>query len=276
MRETSSVRQVDRRRWRQFSLRTLLLVSIGSGALIGPWMERARRQRLAVAALQDAGFQVFYGEPDAQPSLLRERLWAWFGPDLFETVTGLEYSYFDRFRRRQPLDGPSLEAIRPHLESLPRLQRLDLTTAPTTRMDFSQLVGLVRLESLTVVDNGHSAEGLGSLRGLPRLESLTLLGGGTNLELLRSGWPTLESLSAPGTGDADAEILADCPSGLKHLHLTDCLLTDRGIRALAQIRGLRSVYFQDTSALTGKRRASRWDSLRALRPDVTVTYSICD
>lgn len=67
MPETSSVRQVDRRRWRQFSLRTLLLVSIGWGAIIGPWTERARRQRVAVAALQDAGFQVFYGDPDAEP-----------------------------------------------------------------------------------------------------------------------------------------------------------------------------------------------------------------
>lgn len=68
------------------------------------------------------------------PWPLHDRLRRWFGPHLFETVTGLEYSYFDRFRRRRPLDGPSLEAIRPHLESLPRLQRLDLTTAPMTRM----------------------------------------------------------------------------------------------------------------------------------------------
>lgn len=32
-------------RWRQFSLRTLLLVPIGCGAII-PWTERARRQNL--------------------------------------------------------------------------------------------------------------------------------------------------------------------------------------------------------------------------------------
>src|SRR5262245_38702200 len=89
MREPLDARQCGRRRWRQFSLRTLLLLSIGCGAILGPWMERARRQRLAVAALEDAGFQVFYGEPDAQPSPLRERLRGWFGPDLFETVTGL-------------------------------------------------------------------------------------------------------------------------------------------------------------------------------------------
>lgn len=135
-------------------------------------------------------------------------------------------------------------------------------------------MGLVQLESLTVVDNGHSGEGLSSLRRLPRLESLTLLGGGTNLEMLLSGWPALETLIAPFVGDADAEILANRPDGMKHLHLTNCVLGDRGIRALAQIRGLRSIYFQDTSAFTGKIRASRWGSLRAIRPDVTVTHSI--
>lgn len=276
MRKPSSASQSNRQRWRQFSLRTLLLVSIGCGAIIVPWTERARRQRAAVAALQDAGFQVSYGERDAPPSPLRDRLRGWFGPDLFETVTGLEYSFFDRFRHRRPLEGPSLSAIRPHLENLPRLERLDLTTWHGARMDFGQLVGLVRLESLTVVDNGHAAEELAGLRGLPRLESLTLLGVRTNLEMLRCGWPALATLSASGIGNAEAELLASRPEGIKHLRLTDCLLTDHGIRALARIRGLQSVHCRHTSSPIGSREESRWNALQRLRPDISVTHIFRD
>ncbi len=272
MPETSSVRKINRRSWRQFSLRALLLVSIGCGALIGPWMERARRQQLAVAALQDAGFNVIHGEPYVPLSPLKARLRNWFGPDLFETVTEVRYSSDHAFSRRRVGDD-ELARLRPSLEDLPGLERLSLYTFRATPVGFSQLEGLTRLESLTLITNGRREDGLGALGRLPRLQGLALRGSSMDLSSLKSGWPALSGLSVENLSDGDAEVLANRTAGLKALTLVNCRLAEAGIRAVARIPGLEAVHFHERGLDASDEAVKGSELLRTLRPDLAVNLA---
>ncbi|MFO0897144.1 MAG: hypothetical protein U0836_06895 [Pirellulales bacterium] len=259
------------RGWRQFSLRTLLLVSIGLGSYAGWWADRARRQRLAVAALQAAGFTVIYGEPYVAPSPLKARLRSWFGPDLFETVTEVRYSSDHAFRRRRVGDD-ELARLRPSLENLPGLERLSLYSHDATSEGFSQLEGLTRLEGLRLV-TGRGGVGLGTLGRLPPLKGLGLRGSSLDLSSLKSGWPALSGLSVEYLSHADAELLASRAAGLKTLTLINCRLGEAGIRAVARIPGLEAVHFHERGLGASDEAVKGSELLRTLRPDLAVNLA---
>ena len=52
-----------KRRWTQFSLRTVLLLTAVSCVALNLWVVPAERQRRAVAAIRARGCYVFYAEP---------------------------------------------------------------------------------------------------------------------------------------------------------------------------------------------------------------------
>lgn len=139
-----------KRRWFQFSLRTLLvvvlLVSIGMSWLGGVW-----RQREAVEVIEKAGGSVFYDYDDhwafnetREPSV-PEWMVDVFGGDLFFDVSTVilsetefgddEMAYLKRLTNLTRLDllGPQITDAGPeHLEGLTNLAHLDLCDTQVT------------------------------------------------------------------------------------------------------------------------------------------------
>jgi uncharacterized protein (TIGR02996 family) len=117
------------------------------------------------------------------------------------------------------LNGPLGEIFSsPHL---PRLLELDIRHHPLGDLGlvyFTLLPGLVRWESLSLVDVGISSRGMVSLVGFPFLDSLTTL-----------------RLSFPGVGDAGATRLASLPQAARLTALELCSggIGDLGALALA-------------------------------------------
>ena len=62
-----------RRRWLRFSLRTLLLLTAVIAAWLGVQVNKAQKQRAAVAAIQEAGGKVHYDWENAELDEISER-----------------------------------------------------------------------------------------------------------------------------------------------------------------------------------------------------------
>jgi hypothetical protein len=158
-----------KRRWFQFSLRTLLifvlLVSIGMSWL-GVKMELARRQREAVEAIEKAGGRVTYdsqvdapffdplAEPPA-PKWVRPIL----GDDFFCDVT------------RVQVGGSFGDHEASHLKALTKLVFLYLRETQVTDAGLPHLEGLTKLEWLGLDGTQITPEGVKKLKeALPDCE----------------------------------------------------------------------------------------------------------
>jgi hypothetical protein len=141
----------------------VLLVSIGV-SWFAVKMEKARRQKEAVEAIEKAGLEVWYEhewgsrQPDA-PQWLRELL----GDDFFvDVVTVLPSNpgFGD--------DGAT------HFEGLTNLRALSLHRTQITDAGLKHLEGLTNLAFLFLADTQITDAGLEHLEGLGNLEELSL------------------------------------------------------------------------------------------------------
>ena len=199
------------RRWFQFRLRTLL---IGVLVLSLPlsWfavrMERARRQRVAIAAIRRLGGRVHYETMSSAPEWARDVLGvhsfldiaiasptAAFGddeakcfkdlPDIrglqlgdvqitdagLENFRGLTHLW-KLYLNKMEITGTGLK----HLKELPGLRMLVFVGTPVTDSGLQHLGGLPSLEILVLYDTEITDAGLATLRELPGLKSLKLRG----------------------------------------------------------------------------------------------------
>jgi hypothetical protein len=186
----------SRRRWFQYSLRTLLVVTTLCAiacSWLGVELQQARRQREAVVALEKLGGTVRYdwqfdtqgyGLPSPQPPgqpLLRRLL----GDDFFQSAhavylngtqvgdSGLEnfkgMSQLDAlFLNDTPVTGAGLE----HLLGLGKLRRLHLSRTQVGDADLKHFEGMSQLEELYLDGTDVTDAGLLQLKGLNRLEVL--------------------------------------------------------------------------------------------------------
>ena len=169
---SSTQRMINRRRWFQFKLRTLLLATAASGLAMAV-AHHAHLQRRAVTALlqSNPGAKVYYayqldarGETIAQPAppateWLRNRL----GIDYFSPVAAIEMDY------ATDADLACLERLT-NLRRLTLERSIDLTDQGLRHVGkLSHLRVLALLGAERVTD-----EGLRSLENLARLENLTL------------------------------------------------------------------------------------------------------
>ena len=194
-----------KRRWLRFSLKTLLIVILLVGGLLG-WiakeMAQAERQRRAVEAIEKAGGYPFYdyqwpreeamkggsfgigeGHPPGPQWLTNlagqdiiSDVVAIIGPDDgrfndkdLEHLKGMINLEFLSFSRTQITDN-GLE----QLSGLSNLLYLSLNEAQVTDAGVKHLKGLTKLERLRLSDTEITDAGVEHLKGLTRLKYLDL------------------------------------------------------------------------------------------------------
>ena len=129
-----------KRRWYQFSLRSLLLVSVAIAAALGYFAERVRTQRSAVAAIREAGGNVVYDWEycdswsaeewldciDRQPPFPK---WItdYLGDDVFYSVAEVSFPGAWKYTAHECTDDTLT-----HLHGLPRLKRVTLKMTRVT------------------------------------------------------------------------------------------------------------------------------------------------
>ena len=159
-----------RRRWLQFSLRTLMVLAVVVSVPLG-WLgtsvRQARIRREAVSKIQELGGTVFYDydrDIDPRPNGLK---WAWdlLGDDFFLDVDSIDLQ-----------DCPVTDVELVRLQPLTHLRYLDLTNTHVTDAGLGHLKGLRQIERLEVRSTRITDAGLEHLRALSRLYELHLNG----------------------------------------------------------------------------------------------------
>ena len=194
-----------KRRWFQFSLRTLLIFTAIAAVAVG-WlgkrMEQKRNEREAMEALVKLGCYVEYDyemeDPNAKPP----------GPDWLRDVLG--ENFFSEVvcvsvMRRPPILSDSGLV---NLKGLTQLQTLDLNGTKVTDAGLMHVIGLPRLDFLSLANTAVSDAGLPQLNGLPRLQTLNLTGTQvTDAGLARlNGLTKLQMLELHATNVTDAGV----------------------------------------------------------------------
>jgi hypothetical protein len=173
-----------KRRWFQFSLRSLLiftvLCAIGAGWL-GRRMDQKRKEREAVEAITQLGGKVEYdyqtikGATPPGPEYLR----AWLGENFFSEVASVQIhadeaglDWLIPIKEVTLKDSHFTETGLAHLKSLSGLRSLSLSGNRITDKELARLNGLAKLNSLSLAGADIGDAGLAKLKSLTELESL--------------------------------------------------------------------------------------------------------
>ena len=281
MNDSDSPKAKRKRRWFQFSLRTLLVLLVASAVLLGWRVQRARmnRQREAAAERAAAEIQELGGYVVCTYKELRPATWL---EELFDDPGGAD----------DPVGvlggGVELHAgfadtdavLTEHLKALTHLRILDLRYTNVTDAGLKHLEGLTKLTWLDLIDTKVTDAGLEHLKRLTKLRQLWL--GATNvtdagLKHLR-GLKNLESLgldSLPKVTDAGLEHLKGL-TNLEKLQLGSTNVTDAGLEHLKRLTKLKSLGLIDSKvtkegvqklreALPNCRMITAWEKLSSRR-----------
>jgi Leucine Rich repeat len=181
-----------KRRWFQFSLRSLLIFTlicaIGS-AWLGKRIEQKRKEREAVEAIAKFGGQVAYDyERDSPKPPGPEWLRGLLGEDFFTRIVGVDLcccanltdAGLVNVKAMTQLQTLSLffttigDAGVENIRGLSLLQSLDLSETQVTDAGLERLEGLTRLEELRLGKTNITDAGLMRLKGLGQLQRLYL------------------------------------------------------------------------------------------------------
>ncbi len=215
----------------RMNVRSMMLVVLVVGALLG-WMEyQVRIQRDAVAAIQQAGGQFYYDWEwiNGRPSPGSQPRWpGWLiktlGPDYFGQVVAVQLP---------GLLNPTDEALLAHVGRLKRLESLSLQRTVVSDSGLACLQDLTNLKSLRLSQSGSDPYGLAKLGLGPRLD-LTKSGPG-RLKHLR-GMVNLENLSLSDFALSDADLAhLSGMTRMTNLDLRGEQITNAG---LAHLRGM--------------------------------------
>jgi hypothetical protein len=236
--------QKPRRRYLQFSLRTLLLLMLVLGGLLAWKIDKAKKQQASVAWVREIGGSVLYDHEVDDNGTVRSNarpqapqwLIAQLGIDLFDQVVSVNLTNTE-FRDLTPLQG------------LKSVQQLRL--ANTDVSDLSPLAELTGIRNLDL--SGTEVSDLAPLAGMAKLRRLNVdhtpvSDLGPLAELTR-----LEGFYCQHTSVSDLSPLASC-AGILSLNLTGSRVSD--ISALAGMNGLtkldmRATKVADLSPLAG-------------------------
>ena len=244
--ETPKNPSLVKRRWYQFSLRTLLLlvaiVAVGCGWL-GRKIEQKRQERAAVQVIRALGAEVYYdyqvvgrGQPPREPDgprWLRDLL----GDDFLAHVDAVEL----------PQQGAG--AVLANLKSLTRLRVLNASGDELTDASLVPLNELTELQELGLwgADN-VTDRGIANLRGLHQLRKLHLC----RAHLTDAGLENLDGLNQ--LEELDLTYTKIAGDGLRHLKgltllkVLNLSQTDVGDAAVVQIKSLPRLVRLDLGA----------------------------
>ena len=161
-----------KRRWFQFSLRSLLVVMtllcLGPGGYVAYEQGKAREKRGAVQAIEKLGGYLFYDESIPPRSALARLI---LGDETFGNVNGVDFNPL-KTQNRQITDAD----LR-HLRSFPRLNHLALKNCrQITPVGLRELAGRTNLQYLYLTDTPITDDALVHLAGLSNLKELSLPG----------------------------------------------------------------------------------------------------
>ncbi len=236
-----------RRRWCQFSLRTLLLVMVAccvALALGRMYLNRFRDQQEAVQAIRKLGawIEMRPGGPD----WLREML----GDERFMEATCVKLEGRD-------VDDEDLRCLR----KLVGLRRLYLANTRTGDRGLAHVAGLTKLERMSLWRTDVTDAGMAHLRRLRRLEALDL----HNTRVTDAGLAPLRESSALGLLDLSDTKISSAGlrhvAQLRHLRVLDLDGTQVNDEALVHLKGLKNLVwlgFRETQiTLPGERALDR-------------------
>ena len=261
MSTTAPTTPKPRRRWLQFSLRTLLVLMLVFGCGFG-WfahkVQQARTEREATKAIEKLGGNVQAGRPSG--GMLRTaatRVGKSFGEDLSWAARGVHFP-------------PRItDAGLVHLPRLAQLRGLDLGYTHVTDAGLGHLRGLTELQWLDLGNTAISDAGMVHLRALTRLEWLILSSTNVSdagLEQLKR-FTRLQTLSLRATKvtDSGLEHLRGLTQ-LRELYLNDTQVSDAGLEHLRGLTQLENLNLSNTRVTD-----AGVDELKKALPDVAIS-----
>ena len=256
-----------KRRWFQFSLRTLMMLTLALGLGMATWIvpikKSAEKQKAAVEAIKsDSGYVNYDYEVDSSgngitaaeppgPAWLRRLL----GDDFFTTVisvgvnTPADMKYLGELSQLRDVGAYGVPIADADLEGIRRssqLKGLDLSLTNVTDGGLENLKGLSQIEYLRLSVTRVTDLGLKQLKGLSQLQTLNL----NDTRITDAGLESLSGLSR-----------------LQDLTLSHTKLTDAGLDRLKGLTKLRELHLEGTN-VTG---AGVKDLQKAL-PNCTISF----
>ena len=228
---------IPKRRWHQFSLKTLLIVMVLSTAGVG-WLgvrsQRARQNRArvatsekeikkAVAAIEGLGGTVKTDYENLRPQTWLEQQFD--DPGDSDDPVGIKKVTTINLSRSKVTDADLV-----YLKEMPHLQSLDLSETHVTDAGLANLEGLTALESLDLTYIWLTDAGVKHLRKLTNLKEL--------------------NLSRSIVSDVGLEHLKEMKN-LKRLDLSYTKVTDAGQVHLSHFAKLESLHLYSTG-VTGE------------------------
>jgi hypothetical protein len=237
-----------RRRWLQFSIRTLLLTTSVVGVCLGLVVSRAHRERQIVEAIKQRGGRAFGSIAYSmwRPKWLYALLGNQFAPREHWTLVLNGRSGASHYDAQPCAAGDDTLALAAELRNI---SSLSLAETMVTDHGLRQLRGVGGLEELRLGRTNVGDRGLENLGGMTSLRSLGLAG--TRVTDVGMLWvrslPHLEHLGLADTQVTD-EGLRHITGlmGLSSLQLAGTRIGDRGLEHLTRLRRLNSLILDDT------------------------------
>ena len=266
----STTQRKTRRRWFQFSIRSMMLAITLLCVWLGVISHRANRQKRAVEAIRSKGGSVEYDYESRKyggRNFPRRGSPSPPGPVWLQNLVGLDYfaTVVVAGVGHDAADDDSVAV----LVNLPELRCVSLVGAGVTQGGLARLKELPNLVSLDLENSSATSAGWEPLERLTQLEELTLSGdnvtdstlsyveGLRHLTLLHVNWSQIT--------DAGLEHLG-CLTRLKSLWLDSDKLTDAGLRHLTTLTQLQDLDLSRTKITKGG-----IDDLRRVLPSLEVT-----
>jgi Leucine-rich repeat (LRR) protein len=246
-----------RRRWLQFSLRSLLILVLFC-AVASAWFthrfKQKRAEREAAEALAKAGGWISYdyqlgpvNAPDPGPEWLQKLV----GENLFNNVTNVAFMGQDGDGRMLGSGGSVTDEELHNLLPLSNLTSLSLAGTPRiTDVGMDDIKRLTQLEYLAILGTQVGDAGLTDIKGLTRLKRLYL----ERNKVSDAGLATIRNLTdlieldLQEEGVTDAGLINIEPlKRLQKLTLKGPKFTDAGLEHIRELRDLRTLSVRSDS-----------------------------
>lgn len=258
--DDAKVTTTSKRRWWQFSIATMLVITAIVAVCLGLWTSSARRQQQAVQKLRDKGWRVSYHhEWESAKPVPPGPAWVrkWLGIDYVDYVEGVGFEgdtitdddletlrSFPRLTSLYIDEAPNVsDAGLVHVAALKKLYQLCLRCPQITDAGIIHLMGLHELDDLDLESDLITDVGLVHLKKLPRLRQLALRGNGiTDAGLIHLKGLLLYRLNLASDRITDAGLVHLAPHTKVQVLGMECAITDAGMKHLMAFSDLERLY----------------------------------